>query len=141
MKIIIVVAAITLLLSGCALTGALDFFKPSKGVEVSAQVGKTNNQEKNALKLENKVDNSTTQEADTISNKEETVYENSTIENITKSLDPLELALLVVLAGVALPSWKELYTGVKVVLGDTYQALTFPLREVGRYLLKLFGKD
>lgn len=109
------------LTSSCASLNPLSILNPAKpSLEVSAQVGKTNEQEKNNIKLESGT-NEVRQEADTISN--DNNYNADNIQNVIQGMTLTEFIIVVFLAGVALPNWKDMYTGVKVVIGDVWGAV------------------
>lgn len=117
---LLVLALTLLLVSSCASLNPLDVLNPNKpSLEVSAQVGKTNEQEKNNIKLETK-GNELRQDADTISNDHN--YNADSIQNIVQGMSTIELILLVLMAGVAIPPMRDIYKGVKVVISDTWYA-------------------
>ena len=136
----LLLVAIILLTSSCASLNPLDILNPSKpSLEVNAQVGKTNEQEKNNIKLESGT-KEVKQEADTISNDQNYVADK--IENITQGMSKWELALYTLLAGFAIPNIGVFYKGLKVIIADTYNAIVVtPLKGVSGFILKLFGKQ
>jgi hypothetical protein len=145
---LILLLMVSLGFSGCSSFNPLSILQPNKpAVEVNAQVGKTNEQEQNNIKLEQ---GKTEQTADTISN--DTSYKADVVNQIVNGLTWWQLVAIIVLAGVALPSWKELgygvkltlvegYKGVRFVLADILQLLVVPVKGVRDFLLSLFGKS
>lgn len=120
------------LLSGCALTDLNPFDKPQ--LEVNAAVGQNVKQEKAQVKLE-----SGNQEAETISN--DTTQTAKTIKNVTQNV-PLEYMLLFALfAGWAIPDPSKCLSGASgVVTGVWNGVVVAPIRGVGEWLLRLFGR-
>lgn len=123
----------------CASLNPLDILNPDKpSLEVNAQVGKTNEQEKNNIKVESGKQE-IKQEADKISNDHN--YTADKIENITQSMSKWELALYTLLAGIAIPKANVLYNGVKTVVRDVFDAaIGTPVKGISNFILKLFGK-
>lgn len=115
-------------LTSCSVMDAARILDPNKpSLEVSAQVGKTNNQEKSTVKVES--GDKVQQDAESISNDNHYVAE--TIENVTKSMSAFELVCLVLFAGLAIPSAGQLYTAFKTVVGDFFSAfLIKPIKTV-----------
>lgn len=128
-----------LLITSCASLNPLDVLNPAKpSLEVSAQVGKTNEQEKNNIKVE---DGKTEvkQEADSISNDKN--YNADKIENIVQGMSKFELALFTLLAGIAIPSYKVLYDGIKTIISDTFNnVIVYPIKGIAVFILKLLGR-
>ncbi len=134
--------------SGCASLNPLDILNPSKGVEVSANVGKNVEQEKNNIKLEQGT-TTTKQEAETISN--DTSYKSDVVNQITNELTWWQWLLILACVGAALPSWREMGVGVKVAVSEGYKGLRFiaidicnllvvPVRGFGDWILKALGR-
>lgn len=138
-----------LTLQSCALTNPLDFFKEEPKIETNVQLGKTNESEQNKLKIEQSGD-TIKQDADTISN--DTSYKADVVNQITKNLGFWELVLLIVCAGFAIPSYKEvgmgaettvvkLYSGLKVLTTDILNGIIVtPVRGTKNFILELFGR-
>jgi hypothetical protein len=122
------------LISGCASLGggvvdALNPLKDDKGIDVTAQIGKNNDSEKSTVKVES---GTTKQNADKITN--DTAYNDSVVNQITNNLEPWQMAILVLCAGAALPSFREMYVGAKVVVSDVLGALVvYPVKSVANY--------
>lgn len=115
----------------------LSMFTKKPSIEVNANIGKNVNQDKSMIKVETGTSNQT---ADQISN--DTAYKADTINQITNSLTPLELLIIVIMAGAALPSFKEMYVGLKVVTGDILRtAVVYPCTAISKFVLVLFGRD
>lgn len=121
-------------LSSCAAINPLDTFKPKP--QINAQVGKENQQEISTAKVET---GTTNQKADTISN--DTNQNADEIVNIVKNLDTTTLIILVVLAGAALPSFREMYGAGKIVIGDIYKGITVPIKGIGNFILRILGRE
>lgn len=128
-----------LLITSCASLNPLDVLNPAKpSLEVNAQVGKTNEQEKNNIKLESGKQD-VRQEAEKISN--DNNYTADKIENITQNI-PLEYVLLIaLLSGWIIPTPMETFRTAKRVVKDTLDILIIsPVRGVADFILKLFGR-
>ena len=128
-----------LLITSCASLNPLDVLNPAKpSLEVNAQVGKTNEQEKNNIKLESGKQD-VRQEAEKISN--DNNYTADKIENITQNI-PLEYVLLIaLLSGWIIPTPMETFRIAKRVVKDTLDILIIsPVRGVADFILKLFGR-
>jgi len=125
---------LVLCLSGCAALNPLDSFKPKP--QINAQVGKENQQEISTAKVET---GTTNQKAETISN--DTNQNADEIVNIVKNLDTQTLILIIVLAGAALPSFKEMYSAGKIVIGDVYNGLCVPIKGIGNFILRILGRE
>lgn len=137
-------------MTGCALTNPLGLLSPDKpSVEVSTNIGKNVESEKNNIKLE--TGDTVKQEAEEISN--DTEYTADVVNQITNSLTPLQLLLLVICAGFAVPSYKEvangtkgtlveLYSGLKVLTTDLLSGIVVtPIKGIANFLLTIFGRD
>ena len=109
MMVKILILALVLTLTGCSalsgIAGMMGGGKPS--VEVNAKVGKNVKQDKSMVKVET---GTTNQNADTISN--DTSYQADTVNQITNNLTPLQLLLMLICAGAALPSFRDMYLGL-----------------------------
>ena len=127
------------LMTSCASLNPLDVLNPAKpSLEVSAQVGKTNEQETNNIKVE-EGRTEVKQEADSISNDKN--YNADKIENIVQGMSKFELALFTLLAGIAIPSYKVLYGGIKTIISDTFNSVIInPIRGIAGFILKLLGR-
>lgn len=123
------IVSLCVLLASCSVMDASRLLDPSKPTyDVTAQVGKTNNQEKNNIKLETN-GKEYKQDAERISNDHN--YTADSIKNITQGMSTFELLILVVLAGVAIPTTAQIYSGIKVVIGDIWTGLIIrPLKDI-----------
>lgn len=123
----------------CASLNPLDILNPDKpSLEVNAQVGKTNEQEKNNIKVESGKQE-IKQEADKISNDHN--YTAETIENITQNLPIEYLVIMLFLAGWIIPTPKETFSIGKRIVVDVFDALIItPIKAIADFILKLFGK-
>lgn len=143
MKIVIntklLLVATFLSLSSCASLNPLDVLKPDKpSLEVTAQVGKTNQQEKNNIKIEDRK-TEVKQDADSISN--DTNYTADKIENITQGMSKLELLLFALLAGWAIPTPSKTFEFIKRVISDTLDILIVtPFKGFADFILKVLGR-
>jgi len=121
-------------ISGCSTLNPLGALSPTP--KVVAQVGKENKNEDNLIKAE--ANTSSVQEAETITNTQDQTA--NTIENVTQNL-PLEYLLIVsLLAGWAIPTPLECYKGVKIIVGDIFNGVMYPVKGLGNWLLKLFNR-
>ena len=137
MRFILVALALIVFMPGCSSLNPLSMLTPKPSIEVNANVGKNVNQDKNVLKVET---GTTNQTADAISN--DTAYKADTINQITNSLTPLELLIIVIMAGAALPSFKEMYIGLKVVIADVLKTfIVTPITAIADFVLLLMGKE
>lgn len=129
------IVSLCVLLASCSVMDASRLLDPSKPTyDVTAQVGKTNNQEKNNIKLETN-GKEYKQDAERISNDQN--YTADSIKNITQGMSTFELLILVVLAGVAIPTTAQIYSGIKVVIGDIWTGLIIkPLKDIFSILRK-----
>lgn len=127
------------LIASCASLDPLDVLNPTKpSLEVNAQVGKTNEQEKSNIKVE-EGKTEVKQEADSISNDKN--YNADKIENIVQGMSKFELALFTLLAGIAIPSYKVLYGGIKTIISDTFNnVIVYPIKGIAGFILKLLGR-
>ena len=135
-------------MSGCSSFNPLSVLSPDKpAVEVNAQVGKTNEQEQNNIKLEQ---GKTEQTADTISN--DTSYKADVVNQIANELTWWQMLAIVILAGAALPSWREMGTGFKSIVVEFYRGVRFiltdiaslviiPCKGLANFILKLIGRE
>lgn len=122
---------VLLVLSGCASMNPLSVFTPKP--QVNAQVGKENQQEVNTAKIES---GTTNQKAEKISNDQN--QQADKIVNIVKDLDTTTLIILVVLAGAALPSFREMYNAFKAVVGDVLNCfIVVPCKAIRDFILEL----
>lgn len=146
--LIILIGMSSVSLSGCSSLGALDFLSPNKpSVEANVQLGKTNEQEQNNIKLEQ---GKTEQTADTISN--DTSYKADVVNQIANELTWWQMLAIVILAGAALPSWREMgtgfksiavefYRGVRFILTDIASLVIIPCKGLANFILKLIGRE
>lgn len=127
------------LLTSCASFNPLDVLNPEKpSLEVNAQVGKTNEQEKNNIKVEDSK-TEVKQEADSITN--DTNYTAEKIENITQGMSKLELIMFALLAGWAIPSPAKTVGFTKRVISDTVNVLIVtPIKAIADFILKVLGR-
>lgn len=123
------IVSLCVLLASCSVMDAARILDPTKpSYDVTAQVGKTNNQEKNNIKLETN-GKEYKQDAEQISN--DNNYTADSIKNITQGMSTFELFILIVLAGVAIPTTAQIYSGIKVVIGDIWTGLIIkPLKDI-----------
>ena len=126
-------------LTSCASFNPLDVLNPAKpSLEVNAQVGKTNEQEKNNIKVEDRK-TEVKQEADKITN--DTNYTAEKIENITQGMSKLELIMFALLAGWAIPSPAKTVGFAKRVISDTINILVVtPIKAIADFILKVLGR-
>lgn len=104
--------------------------------QVNAQVGKENNQEVSTVKVET---GTTNQKAEEISN--DTSYQADIVNQITNQLTWWQMLFIIVIAGAALPSFKEMYAGVKIVVGDVLHVfIVIPSKAISKFILILCGK-
>jgi len=138
MKVFPVIVALFLLTS-CASLNPLDVLNPAKpSLEVNAQVGKTNEQEKNNIKVEGGK-TEVKQEAEAITN--DTNYTADKIENITQGMSKLELLLFALLAGWAIPTPAKTFEFVKRVASDTINMIIVtPVKGLADFILKVLGR-
>ena len=127
--------------------GFLDPDKPS--IEVSTNIGKNVESEKNNIKLE--TGDTVKQEAEEISN--DTAYTADVVNQITNNLTPMQLILLIICAGFAIPSYKEVgkgtegvvvktYSGLKVLTTDLLNGIVVtPVKGIANFLLTIFGRE
>lgn len=129
----------TLLITSCASLNPLDVLNPTKpSLEVNAQVGETNKQEKNNIKVEERK-TEVKQEADSITN--DTNYTADKIENITQGMSKLELLLFALLAGWAIPTPAKTFEFVKRVVSDTVNIIIVtPVKGFADFILKVLGR-
>lgn len=131
---------VSLLLTACASINPLDIINPDKpSLEISAQVGKTNNSEKNNIKLDS--GKNIKQDAEMISNDHN--YAADKIENVTQGMSKFELILFSIMAGFAISpsSVKVLYNAVGVVIKDTYKLILTPFKGLADFILKVLGRS
>jgi len=135
----ILLALTALLMVSCASLNPLDILSPDKpSLEVNAQIGKTNEQEKNNIKVE-EGKTEVKQEADSITN--DTNYTADKIENITQGMSKLELLLFALLAGWAIPTPAKTFEFVKRVVSDTINILIVtPVKGFAGFILKVLGR-
>ena len=132
--------AVTFLsITSCASLNSLDVLNPAKpSLEVNAQVGKTNEQEKNNIKIE-EGKTEVKQEAEAITN--DINYTAEKIENIVQGMSTLELVLFTFLAGWAIPAPAETFRFAKRVMSDTVNMLIVtPVKGFADFILKVIGR-
>ena len=136
-KLLLVVTFLSL--TSCASLNPLDVLNPAKpSLEVNAQVGKTNEQEKNNIKVE-EGKTEVKQEAEAITN--DTNYTADKIENVVQGMSKFELIVFALLAGIAIPTYGTMYKAFKVILSDVYGAvIVTPLRSISDFILKVIGR-
>ena len=155
-------------LQGCALTNPLDFFSDDKPkIETNVQLGKTNNHEQNKLKLENgnttnnqeakdggviKNGGQEVQSGGKLENGKQEAQDGGVIKNITQNIPIEYLIIMVIMAGFAIPSYKEVGVGTKMLVVETYTGLKIlttdllggiivtPIKGVGNFILRLFDR-
>ena len=133
--LVLVVAAVAL--SSCSSMNPLSMLTKKPSIEVNANVGKNVKQDKSVVKVET---GTTNQNADQISN--DTSYKADTVNQITNNLTPLQLLIIVIMAGAALPSFKEMYVALKVVVGDVLKTfIVYPATAIKDFILQLTGRD
>jgi prepilin-type N-terminal cleavage/methylation domain-containing protein len=114
-------ASLLFVLASCASLNPFDMLNPDKpSLEVSAQVGKTNEIERSNIKLESGKQE-IKQEAEKITN--DNNYTAESMENIVQGMSLVELLIVIVLAGIAIPSIDKVYKGIKVVISDVWSAV------------------
>lgn len=132
-----------LTLGGCTATDVIGMFTPGKpSVEVNANVGKNVEQDKSVVKVES--GNTTNkQEAESISN--DTQYQAQTIQQITNQLPPWMFALVILLAGWAIPTPKECFAMLKGVICSVFTGaggiVKTTFKSGANFILLLFGKE
>lgn len=137
MRLIFIALGLILFMPGCSSLNPLSMFAKKPSIEVNANIGKNVKQDKSMLKVET---GTTNQNADQISN--DTSYQADTVNQITNNLTPLQLLIMIIMAGAALPSFKEMYAGLKVVVGDICQAfIIYPITAIANFVLVLRGKE
>jgi len=129
-------ASLLFVLASCASLNPLDILNPDKpSLEVSAQVGKTNEVEKSNIKLESGKQE-IKQEAEKITN--DNNYTAESMENIVQGMSLVELLIVIVLAGIAIPSIDKVYKGIKVVISDVWSAVVVT---PARAIFSIFKKE
>ncbi len=123
------IVSLCVLLASCSVMDASRLLDPTRpSYEMTAQVGKANSQEKNNIKLETN-GKEYKQDAERISN--DNNYTADSIKNITQGMSTLELIILIVLAGIAIPTTAQIYSGIKAVIGDIWKGLIIrPLKDI-----------
>ncbi len=126
---------------GCAAMNPLSALMPDKpSIELNANVGKNVKQEKAAVKIET---GKTEQTAETISN--DTKYEAKTISQITNQMPMWMFAVVILLAGWAIPTPRECMLGLKSFVnssaGVVGNILVTPCKGVANFILLLCGKE
>lgn len=137
---ILIAIMLSFSLSSCASLNPLDVLNPSKpSLEVNAQVGKTNEQEKNNIKVESGKQE-IKQEADKISN--DNIYTAESIKNVTQNLPIEYLVIMLFLAGWLIPTPKETFIIIKRIVTDTVNIILItPVKVISSFILKLFGRE
>ena len=140
MNKIISIILLSFLITSCASLNPLNVLNPNKpSLEVNAQVGKTNEQEKNNIKLESGKQD-TKQEAEKITN--DNNYTADKIENVVQGMSKFELIVFALLAGIAIPTYTTMYKAMKIVIADTYNAvIVTPLKSLSWFVLKILGRE
>jgi prepilin-type N-terminal cleavage/methylation domain-containing protein len=129
-------ASLLFVLASCASLNPLDILNPDKpSLEVSAQVGKTNEVEKSNIKLESGKQE-IKQEAEKITN--DNNYTAESMENIVQGMSLVELLIVIVLAGIAIPSIDKVYKGIKVVISDVWSTVAVT---PARAIFSIFKKE
>lgn len=139
MRKLITALLVSFLLCSCSALDAVSLISPSKpSIEVNANVGKNVEQEKSNVKIE-QGGSEVKQDAETISN--DTAYTAKSIQQITQNI-PIEFLLIaVLLGGWAIPTPKETYHGIKVVISDVFSTLLVkPFKGSAEFVLRLFGR-
>lgn len=140
MKILITLFLV-LLLTSCASLNPLSILEDKPKIETNLNVGENVSQEQNKVKSE--IGNTTsTQEAEKITNDTNTNIQAQQVQTFIQQLTWWQQLLLVVLAGAALPSFKEMYSGIKIVVADICNAfIVTPIKGVANFILTLFGRN
>lgn len=126
------VILVVMVLSGCSSLNPLSVLTPKPQFEVNAAVGKTVSQEKALAKVET----GDKQVADEISN--DTSYQSDVVNQITNNLTWWQMLVIVICAGAALPSFKEMYSGIKIIIGDVLDCfIIIPVRSVRDFIMDL----
>jgi len=121
---------------GCSSINPLSVLTDKPSIEVNAQVAKNAEHSQSLISVESE---GTKQTADSISNTTSTKAD--VINQITNELTWWQLVAIIICAGVAIPSSRELYGGVKLVITDTLNAfIIYPLKGISNFILKLFGR-
>lgn len=130
-----------LLLTSCASLNPLSVLEDKPKIETNLNVGENVSQEQNKVKSE--VGNTiSTQEAEKITNDTNTNIQAQQVQTFIQQLTWWQQALLVILAGAALPSFKEMYSGIKIVVADACSAFVVtPVKGVANFILTLFGRN
>ena len=134
---ITILGLLLLLLNGCSSVNPLSVISPKPQLEVNANVGKNVSQEKSLGKVEVTSSNQT---ADEISN--DTTYDADVVNQITNNLTWWQMLMMIICAGAALPSFKEMYAGVKIIIGDIlYCFIVYPIKNTSEFLLSMKSKS
>jgi len=133
--VVIILGLLMSTCSGCSTLGPLSSVlmgkKPS--IEANVNIGKTVDQEKNNIKVEQ---GKTEQTADQISN--DTSYQAKTITQITQDVPPYIIGLLILGFGWLIPEYEKCYSGVKWVLYDIVHGLIVnPIKGITNFILEL----
>lgn len=127
---------LSVLISSCTSLNPLSMLTPKPQLEVNANLGKNVEQDKSMIKVES---GKTEQKADNISNDSQVNAE--TINNIANKLEWWQWLAILICVGAALPSFKEMYSGFKIVLIDALQLIVIPCKAFRDFVFVLFGKS
>ena len=138
MHVLMFIAAFAMV--GCAMNPLSALMPDKPSIELNANVGKNVKQEKAAVKIET---GKTEQTAETISN--DTKYEAKTISQITNQMPMWMFAVVILLAGWAIPTPRECMLGVKSLVnssaGVVGNILVTPCKGAANFILLLCGRD
>ena len=114
----LVIICLSIALTGCSALGSVgSFFGKKPSIEANVNVGKNVKQEKAQVKVET---GKTEQTADVISN--DTSYQAKTITQITQSIPPYIIGLLILGFGWLIPDPWKCYQGFKFLVYDITQS-------------------
>lgn len=132
MNRLLVIVCLSIALTGCsALSGIGSLLGKKPSIEVNANVGKNVKQEKAQVKVET---GKTEQTADVISN--DTSYTAESITQITQSIPPYIIGLLILGFGWLIPDPMHCYKAIKFLLWDITKGLVIT---PGKAIIRFFG--
>lgn len=130
------IVSLCLVMASCSILDAGRLLNPDKpSLEVNAQVGKSNSQEKSTIKIQTGQD--LKQDAEKITN--DSNYAAERIENITQGMSTFELILMIVLAGLAIPNYSDVLRGVKEIIVDVYKGCKVVITDLFSIITKPFS--
>lgn len=134
MKNVVATILFISLIQGCSTLNPLKILNDKPSIEVSAQVAKNAEQEKSLIKLES---GNTEQKADSISN--DTAYQAEVFNQITNSLTALQLGIICLLAGWAIPDPIRCYSAFKYVVVDVFKGVSYPFKALANFILEVIN--